>query len=104
MKRFNNYLLAIAGLVVFGGAVQFVIPLQAAPPAKDVNVVNTPLSVVVENGDGDATMVITLGEDLNATVEFPAVDVSGFRFVSFLAKGNFVGEQLQFRFLSESER
>ena len=51
MSKLKNYVLATAGLVILGGAVHFVLPLQAAPPTKDVNVVNTPLLVVVENGD-----------------------------------------------------
>ena len=89
MGKLKNYLLATAGLVILGGAFHFVMPLQAVPPPFPPE-----------------TMVITLAEDLTtaAITEFDAVDVSGFRFVSFLAKGNFVGEQLQFRFLSESER
>jgi len=84
MGKVKNYLLATAGLVILGGIVQFVMPLQAATPAKDVNVINTPLQVVVENGD--ETMVITLAEDQNSTIEFDAVDTSGFRFVSFLGR------------------
>ena len=104
MDRIKNYMLGTACLIILFGAVHLVSPLQADPVARDVNIVNTPVPVVVENGD--ETMVITLADDLTtaAVTEFDAVDTSGFRFVSFLAKGNFVGEQLQFRFLSESER
>ena len=49
-------------------------------------------------------MVITLAEDLTtaALTEFDAVDTSGFRFVSFLAKGNFVGEPVDFRFSTQA--
>ncbi len=47
MDKFKQYLLATAGLVIFIGAVTLFNPVQitGAPPAKDVNVVNTPLSV-----------------------------------------------------------
>ena len=60
MSRFKNYLLATAGLMILGGAVQFVIPLQAASPAKDVNVVNTPLLVVVQK---DILAIVEIIED-----------------------------------------
>jgi len=86
MGKLKNYLLATAGLVILGGAVQLVMPLQAASPTRDVNIVNTaedPVPVVVENGNGNDTMVITLAENFTGTAEFDAVDTSGFRFVSF---------------------
>jgi len=85
MGRLKNYLLATAGLVILDGAVQFVRPLQADPTARDVNIVNTPVPVVVENGDADETMVITIAQDLTigGPIDFDAVDMSGFRFVSF---------------------
>ncbi len=87
MKRFNNYLLAMAGLVILGGVIQFVMPLQAAPRAKD----------------GDETMVITLAEDLTeeAPIEFDAVDTSGFKFVSFHVKTTSTGA-LRFRFSTQA--
>jgi len=105
MDKIKNYVLATAGLLILGGAVQFVRPLQADPPAKDVNVVNTsanPVPVVVQNGDADETMIITLAENLTSgPIEFDAVDVSGFRFVTFLAiSGSRV--ELRFRFSTQA--
>ncbi len=47
MGKLKYYLLATAGLVIIGSAVHFVRPLQADPLAKDVNITNTPLPVVV---------------------------------------------------------
>ena len=56
MIRLKNYVLATAGLVILGGAVQLVKPLQAKPP--------------------DETMVITIAEDVTQVelIEFDAVD------------------------------
>ena len=58
MSKLKTYLLATAGLVILGGVVQFVRPLQADPLEKDVNVANTPLPVVVENGILDIVEII----------------------------------------------
>jgi len=77
MGKLKNYVLATAGLLILGGTVHFVSPLQADPPARDVNIVNTPVPVVVENGD--ETMVITIAEDFDSgSIELDAVDVGGF--------------------------
>ena len=67
MGKVKNYLLATTGLVILGGAVHFVMPLQAAPPAKDVNVVNmaaNPVPVVVQNGNDYGFVGFSTG-DLN---------------------------------------
>ncbi len=47
MEKFKQYLLATVGLVIFISAATLLypVPITGAPPAKDVNVVNTPLSV-----------------------------------------------------------
>ncbi len=49
MEKFKQYLLATAGLAILVGGLTLLGPAvpqgQAVPPAKDVNVVNTPLSV-----------------------------------------------------------
>ena len=89
MGMIKNYLLATAGLVILGGAVYFVMPLQAAPPAKEVS--------VVEYGD----MIITLVDGQNAAIELDAVDVSGFRYVSFHGKADAV-TNFGFRFSTQA--
>jgi len=103
MSKLKNYLLITAGLVILGGAVQFVMPLQADPLAKDVNITNTPLPVVVENGNADETMVITIVEDLTqgGVIEFDAVDASGFRFVSFHGRTD-INTNFNFRFSTQA--
>jgi len=93
--------------VILGGVVQFVRPLQAVPLAKDVNVTNTaanPVPVVVENGDADETMGITLAEDVTqgGMIDLDAVDVSGFRFMTFHGI-NFVADStFGYRFSTET--
>jgi len=58
MSKLKNYLLATAGLVILGGAFTVIGPYvdlgHSKPPSSgptDVNIVNTPLPVVVENGE-----------------------------------------------------
>jgi len=107
MGELRNYLLATAGLLILGGAVQFVRPLQAAPLA-DVNVIITaanPVPGVAENGDAPESMVITLVKDLDTRgIDLDPVDVSGFRFVWFHGKtdgGEGGGRSFAFRFSTQ---
>ncbi len=128
MGRFRNYVSAAAGLVILAGAFTvfgpFVDQGQADPRVKSVNVVNTPLPVTgilagdvrvtnttaepvpveVQNGNVDETIIITLAENLETATptEFDAVDTSGFRFVTFLASGNFRGETLRYSFSTQA--
>jgi len=96
MNKLKNYLLATACLVILVAALTLMGgPLvqqgQAVPPTQNVTVVNTtenPVPVVVENGDMDGTMVVTLAEGLEfvgaQSFELDPLEVGDFRFVSFL--------------------
>jgi len=57
MGRFRNYVFAVAGFVILASAFTVIGPYvnqgQAEPPVKNVNVVNTPLQVEVQNGSSN---------------------------------------------------
>ncbi len=99
MNKLKNYLLATGCLVILAGVLTLFSPVvqqgQAVTPPKDVTVVNTstnPVPVVVQNGDADGNVVITLAENLSIgaqqTIELVSPDVSSFHFVSFLASSS----------------
>ena len=54
MGKFRNYVFAVAGFVILASAFTVIGPYvnqgQAEPPVKDVNIVNMPLQVEVQNG------------------------------------------------------
>ena len=111
MGRFRNYISAAAGFVILAGAFTVFGPYvdqgQADPPVKDVNVVNIPLPVVVQNGNENGTAsLITLAEDLEipaaGSVELDSVEVGNFRFVSFLGISEPTNTFLVFAFSTES--
>jgi len=71
MGKLKNYVLATAGLVILGGAFTVIGPYVDLGHSKPPQ--------------ADETTVITLVEDLTqgGITEFDAVDMTGFRFVSF---------------------
>ena len=99
MGRFRNYISAAAGLIILAGAFTVIGPYvdlgHSKPPTSvtDVNVVNTPLQVEVQNGDADnadETMLlsegVTLGE--GETLELDSVEMRGFTALTFLGAAN----------------
>ena len=102
MNNLKQYLLATGCFVILVGVFTLMSPtvLQGDEGDDDgpnnVNVVNTPLPVVVQNG----TMVETLVTDGDGAVEFNAVNVREFRFVSLLGKTE-TSTSVEFAFSTE---
>ena len=74
MGRFRNYIFAVAGFVILASAFTVIGPYvdigqSADPPVKDVAVVNTPLPVVVQNGDKDVIVVNTAANPVPVVVQ-----------------------------------
>ena len=94
MSKFRNYVFTAAGLVILAGAFTVIGPYVDLGHSKPPQ--------------ADETMVITIAQDLTqgGVNEFDAVDVSGFRFVTFHIKTatSPTVPQLKFRFSTQAGR